>query len=86
MDSDQLNFKEKLEAAHNFPDTYHFKFIVKTEHQQVVEKLVDGAEIRIKPSSGNKYVSVTLISQMTSSDEVIEVYKQAKKIEGLIAL
>ncbi len=86
MNAEEIAFKEKLEGAHNFPGLYSFKFIVKTEQQPAVEQLVKGAEIRIKPSSGNKYVSVTLVRQMESSEEVIEVYKEAKKIEGLIAL
>ncbi len=86
MNAEELAFKEKLEGAHNFPGHYSFKFIVKTEQQQVVEKLVDGAEVRIKPSSGNKYVSVTIEAEMESSEDVINIYKEAKKIEGLIAL
>lgn len=86
MNAEEQAFKEKLEAAHSFPGNYNFKFIVKADQQGLVEKLVDKAEIKIKPSSGNKYVSVTLVVNVDTSDEVIEVYKQAKKIEGLIAL
>jgi putative lipoic acid-binding regulatory protein len=86
MNSEELEFKEKLEEAHNFPGSYSFKFIVKKEHQNIVEKLVIGAEIRVKPSSGNKYVSITIHAQMNSSEEVINVYKAAKRIDGIIAL
>ncbi len=86
MGFDELNFKEKLESAHSFPCIYYFKFIVKTEQQKVVEQLVNNGQITVKPSSGNKYVSVTIEAQMQSSEEVIHVYKEAKKIEGLIAL
>lgn len=86
MSFDEHAFKEKLEAAHFFPGIYTFKFIVKSEDQQIVESLLPEAIISVKPSSANTYVSVTLEAEMPSSQSVIEIYKQAKKIDGLIAL
>ncbi len=86
MSWDEQAFKEKLEGTHTFPGPYTFKFIVSAEKQKVVERLLEGAEISLKPSSGNKYVSVTLNRQMETGEEVIEVYKKANQIEGLIAL
>lgn len=86
MSWDEKAFVEKLEGTHEFPDNYTFKFIVKPEHQKKVESLVPDAEIKLKPSSGNKYVSVTLSKKMNTSQEVVDVYKQANKIEGIIAL
>jgi len=86
MSWDTEAFKEKLENNHSFPGKYTFKFIVKPEWKNEVEKLVAGAEVLLKPSSGNKYVSITLNANMNSSEEVINVYKEAKKIEGIIAL
>jgi len=86
MSWDEASFLEKLEGNHEFPDNYTFKFIVKPEHQKEVESLLPGAEIKLKPSSGNKYVSITLTRKMISSAEVVEVYKSANKIEGIIAL
>ena len=86
MTPEEQEFKEKLEGAHNFPEVYTFKFIVKLELQEEVKNLVVGADISLKQSSGNKYVSVTLRAEMKTSIEVIEIYRKAKKIEGLIAL
>lgn len=86
MSWDEQAFKEKLEGTHSFPGPYTFKFIVKAEKQGVVENLIEGAKISLKPSSGNKYVSVTLDHQMQTGEEVIDVYKRAKQIDGLIAL
>lgn len=79
-------FVEKLENNHEFPGHYTFKFIVKPEHQSRVEALVQEAEIKLKPSSGNKYVSVTIKAHMETSMAVVDVYKEAKKIEGIISL
>ena len=86
MSWDEHAFKEKLENSHDVPGKYIFKFIVKPEHQVKVESLLKGAEIKLKPSSGNKYLSVTMQKKMASSQEVIEVYKEAYKIEGIISL
>ena len=86
MSWDEKAFKEKLENNHDFPGEYIFKFIVKPEHENEVKALVSDAEIKLKPSSGNKYVSVTLTSEMESSEAVIDVYKKAHTIEGIIAL
>ncbi|MEP1034180.1 DUF493 family protein [Ekhidna sp.] len=86
MSWDERSFLEKLEGTHQFPEHYTFKFIVKPEYQAQIESLLPGAEIRLKPSSGNKYVSVTLRRLMDTSRDVVEVYKQANKIEGIIAL
>lgn len=86
MSWDETSFIEKLEANHQFPELYTFKFIVKPEHEAQVKSLLPKAEIKLKPSSGNKYVSITLSQQMKSSAEVIEIYKKANTIEGIIAL
>lgn len=79
-------FVEKLENTHTFPGPYTFKFIVTLENQAKVEQLVKDAEVTLKPSSGNKYVSVTIKANMKSSKEVVEIYTKAKNIEGIISL
>lgn len=86
MSWDENAFKEKLENNHEFPGDYTFKFIVKPHYQEEVKSLLNGAEIKLKPSSGNKYVSITMNKRMESSQSVIEVYKKAHTIEGIIAL
>ncbi len=86
MSWDEGSFLEKLEGTHQFPDNYTFKFIVKPQHQKTVESLVKDADIKLKPSSGNKYVSITISAMMNSSKEVVDVYKKAHTIEGIIAL
>lgn len=86
MSWDEQAFKEKLVNNHDFPGEYIFKFITKPEHQTKVESLLKDAKVKLKPSSGNKYVGVTMQKKMASSQDVIEVYKEAYKIEGIIAL
>lgn len=86
MSWDEQAFKEKLENNHDFPGEYIFKFIVKPEHEEEVRSLLSDAAVKLKPSSGNKYVSITLSKKMDSSESVIDVYKKAHTIEGIIAL
>jgi putative lipoic acid-binding regulatory protein len=39
-----------------------------------------------KPSKNGKYISITINMMMPSSEAVIEVYRVASTIEGIIAL
>ena len=86
MDYNTKDFQEKLEATHSFPSLYMFKFIVKEEKQQELKKLFPGNEIVVKPSSKGKYVSLTVKAMMGSSESIIDIYKKAHLIEGIIAL
>lgn len=79
-------FKEKLEAAHDFPSLYMFKFIVLENKKEEVKALFPMNEVNYKPSSKGKYISVTAKVMVPSSDYVIEIYQKAHKIEGIIAL
>lgn len=86
MSWDEQAFKQKLEDTHDFPGEYTFKFIIKPEHKESVTRLIKGASMKLKPSSGKKYLSVTLQKRMASSQEVVDVYKEAYKIDGIISL
>ncbi len=79
-------FKEKLEGTHKFPSLYMFKFIVLEERKKEVEALFPTNEVVFKPSSKGKYISVTAKVMAQSSDYVIDIYKKAHQIEGIIAL
>ena len=82
--------KTKLEETSTFPLKYLYKFIVPTNGNQVeeVKDLFDkgGAVIETKKSRTGKYVSVSIHITMKSSDEIIEYYQRAEKIEGIISL
>jgi putative lipoic acid-binding regulatory protein len=80
------SFKEKLEASGQFPMLYMFKFIVPSGKEQEIAALFPKNEMELKASSGGKYVSTTIKSMMDSSDQIIEIYEQASKIEGLLSL
>lgn len=79
-------FKQKLEEVHDFPTVYMFKFIVTEAKKAEVQALFPKHRLTLKPSSKGKYISVTAQVLMPSSDKVMEIYQQASKIEGVIAL
>lgn len=82
--------RQRLDAVHQWPSVYMFKFIVPSENEKIaqVQALFDArtAEIRLKVSSKGAYTSITAKEVMTSADNVLEIYDRAGKIEGLIAL
>ncbi|MGG8497653.1 DUF493 family protein [Tenacibaculum sp. TC6] len=82
--------KTQLEDTTSFPTKYLYKFIVPTDGNQVqeVQDLFDkgGAVIDTKKSRTGKYVSLSIHLTVASSDEVIDYYKKAEAIKGIISL
>lgn len=86
---DYEQFKKKLEEEHSFPSVYMFKFIVPADNQKIalVESLfTEEADVSQKISSKGTYYSLTATQVVMSADEIIEIYKKATAIEGLMAL
>lgn len=90
MTNEELEkFKETLIRSMTFPSVYMFKFIVSSEHRNIalVENLFGPeADILTKESGGGKYISITSKQVVMSADEIIEVYKKASEIKGIIFL
>ena len=84
------NLKTKLDETTQFPADYLYKFIVSAAGNKVeeVQKIFDnkGAVIQTKKSKNGKYISISIVVKLSSSNEVIEYYQQAEKIEGIISL
>lgn len=83
-------FKEQLDKEHIFPGNYMFKFIIPTESKKVAQlhKIFDhgGASFSMKESKNGKYTSITITMYVTDSISVIEYYKEASSIEGIVML
>ena len=82
--------KIQLDDTTKFPADYLYKFIVPTDENQVqeVQNLFNdtGAVIKTKKSKTGKYISVSIVLKVKSSDIVISYYQQAEKIKGIISL
>lgn len=80
---------ERLNEHHRWPVVFPFKFII-TNDQTLLDQtralFSENAEVRTKPSRNGKYISVTGKEVMVSAEAVLEVYRNAAKIQGIIAL
>ncbi len=82
-----ISFREKLDKFYAWPSLYTFKFIVPAERQEALRKLFPMHTTAVeKTSEKGRYVSLTYQMMMPSGDSVVDVYKKASVIEGLVAL
>jgi putative lipoic acid-binding regulatory protein len=84
-----IKFRQKLEETLSFPSVYMFKFIVSSELRKIalVENLFEpGTDIHRQESGRGRYTSITAKQVVMSIDEIIEIYRLASKIEGIIYL
>ena len=83
-------FFDQLSQSQSWPGIYLFKFIVKSESDNLI-KLKEifstkKAFFYEKKSSKNKFTSLSIKVKMNSPKDVIEIYKTCSKLKGVIAL
>ena len=81
--------EDQLSRQGNWPAVYMFKFIITDSNREyALLRSLFGDEARIftRHSSGGKYISVTVKEMMLSPAEIVERYRKASVIEGIIAL
>jgi len=83
---DLTKFKGLLDEQNTWPEYYTFKFVIKTEDKARVIALLDGFEISERASKNGKFTSISSRKIMSSSDEVVAVYEEVSKVEGVISL
>lgn len=86
MAKSHQSFRDKLENEHTWPSLYRFKFIVPKDKEKELLTHFPSMDFSSKSSSGGKYMSFTAEILINSTDQVIQVYERANKIDGLIAL
>jgi len=91
MDQEKIvKLKIALDQVHEWPSMYLFKFIVPSDNRKIarLEAIFNSetAEIRMRQSKNGKYTSISAREVMTSADKVLDYYKKAYEIEGVIAL
>ena len=82
------SLKTQLEQT-DFPQVYFFKFIVPNKNDNVarVSALYSSdTQVKMKPSSSGKFISMSAKQVMLSADEIIGIYKKASVIDGIISL
>ncbi len=83
-------FREQLANSQEWPGPFLFKFITKDQQNKInqLKYIFEGktATFKLRNSSKKTFVSVSFLADMKSPDEVIDVYKSASTIEGIITL
>lgn len=80
--------REQLELQ-EWPDVFLFKFIIPNTSENLAMATAlfnESSEITLHESKTGKFVSVGAKELMLDVDSIINVYKEASKIKGLIAL
>lgn len=80
------DFADKLDKFYAWPALYTFKFIVKAGKEDELRNLFPLHTDTAKPSKNGNYTSITFQMMMPNAQAVIDVYKKAAVIEGIIAL
>lgn len=75
-----------LDENYCWPCAFPFKFIIPAERLENVLALFPGEEYTSRPSKTGKYFSITIHKNMGSSDEVVQIYNRAGRINGVICL
>lgn len=87
MDQNWIDsFREKLDQHYTWPTLYVFKFIVPAGKEDEVKQLFPLHVTSEKLSAQGNYKSITAEMLMTSVDAVLDIYIQASRIEGIVAL
>lgn len=85
-----ISLKEKLEGHHDFPEDYLFKFIIPTDDAKLTEiyKVFDGIKFTLgnRESKNGKYTACNINAFVLDADQVVRIYKEVAKIEGVILL
>ncbi|KAB2814381.1 DUF493 family protein [Phaeocystidibacter luteus] len=82
--------RQQLSDLEKWPSVYMFKFIVPADNQKVaqVEALFNTKEsqVSMRTSKNGNFVAITAKEMMMSPESVIERYRDAEGIEGLMSL
>ncbi len=89
MEDKFLELKKKLDETLSYPTVYMFKFILEADNRKIalIENLfTEDAEIYTKESDKGKYISITVKAVMISTVEIIDIYRRASAIKGVMNL
>lgn len=82
--------KLSLDETMSFPSNYLYKFIIPKDDEKMnaIENIFNygGAVITTRLSKTGRYISISILIEMSSSDEIISKYVEIGKVEGVISL
>lgn len=87
-DEEKEKLKALLEQNYVWPAPYQFKFIVKKEKLEEIQTILCAPEFEVvtKESRKGNYISLTAVKLILKSEDVLEVYRRVKVVEGVISI
>ena len=89
QDEELAGLRARLDAHHDWPSEYMFKFIApnQSEKTQAILALFP-PEVRVerKTSGGGKYMALTIHEVVANADAVFHRYQSVQAIGGIFAL
>ncbi len=79
-------FRELLDESYTWPDFYEFKFIVKTAAKNDILVKLSGFAISETLSKNGNYVAISARRLMKNTQEVLDIYDEMSKVDGIISL
>ena len=88
-DARRDGLRAQLDAHHDWPSEYMFKFIAPNQAGRIEAVLAvfpDDVRVERKSSGGGKYVSLTIHETVPNADAVFERYRAVGAIGGIFSL
>ncbi len=80
------SFRSALDANHDWPCHYTFKFIVPKAQATAVLELFADDPVQANESSSGRFIAYTMEIYVHSCDEVIALYQRVTAVPGVISL
>lgn len=80
------SFRSALDANHDWPCHYTFKFIVPKAQTATVLELFADDPVQANESSSGRFMAYTMEIYVHSCDEVIALYQRVAAVPGVISL
>lgn len=80
------NFRTLLDDQNEWPSTYLFKFIAPKEKAEDVQRLFEGQDVLVRASAQGSYHSITSRVHVDNAESIVDYYRRAALIEGVISL
>ena len=80
---------EKQLALQEWPNVYLFKFIVSNNKESLARTTAlfdETADLTVRSSSGGKFTSVSAKVMMMDVESIMDIYRQAQDIPGIVSL
>ncbi len=85
-DGEIESFRSSLDANHDWPCHFPFKFIVPKDQSDNLLGLFADDPVRANESSNGRFIAYTMEMYVHSCDEVIAIYQRVTRIPGVISL